>query len=67
MYSRPFGKLGRVLLAGCVLGMGASMVLAQSSSSSAAASTTTSTASSDQNPSRMDVFLGIRTWRRMAR
>ncbi len=58
MYSRPFGKLGRVLLAGCVLGMGASMVLAQSSSSSAAASTTTSTASSDQNPSRMDVFLG---------
>ncbi|HTV82503.1 MAG TPA: OmpA family protein [Acidobacteriaceae bacterium] len=60
MHSRPFGKLGRILLAGCALGLGTTMVLAQNSSSSSAGSTglATSTAKSDPSPSRMDVFLG---------
>jgi outer membrane protein OmpA-like peptidoglycan-associated protein len=61
MHSRPFGNLGRILLAGCALGLGATIALAQSSSSSSATSTTSTKStrsSSDQSPSRMDVFLG---------
>ena len=62
MHSRPFSKLGRILLAGCALGLGSTMLLAQSSSSSSTGSTTSTpkstTAVESHSPSRMDVFLG---------
>ncbi len=52
MDSHPKGRLVRLIMAGCVLGLGASMVLAQSAPSAA------STAKTGTSPSRMDVFLG---------
>ncbi|HTV04550.1 MAG TPA: hypothetical protein VME86_04215 [Acidobacteriaceae bacterium] len=51
MQSRWFKSLSRVLLAGCVLGVGASLVYGQSSSSLPAAP-------QQQSPSRVDVFAG---------
>jgi len=63
MYSHSKGRLYRLMVAGCVLGFSASIVVAQNSSSSSAptpstSSTTSTTANSGQSPSRMDVFLG---------
>lgn len=51
MQSRMLKSLSRILLAGCVLGVGASLVYGQSSSSLPAAP-------QEQSPSRVDVFLG---------
>jgi len=51
MHSRPRGFLGRVLITGCAMGLGASMLLGQN---------TSSTATQSQTPaSRSDVFLGF--------
>jgi outer membrane protein OmpA-like peptidoglycan-associated protein len=50
MHSRPLGFLGRILLSGCAMGLGASMLFAQSSSSTPA--------ESQPAASRADVFLG---------
>ncbi len=63
MHSRPYRKLGRILLAGCAVGLGATVVLAQNSSSSSAGSTTSTATnapspSRQDSPSRMDVFMG---------
>jgi hypothetical protein len=51
MQSRLFSSLSRILLAGCVLGVGASLVYGQNSSSLPAAP-------AEQPLSRVDVFLG---------
>src|SRR5579875_984136 len=51
MQSRLFYSISRILLAGCVLGAGASLVYAQSSSSLPAAP-------QEQSPSRVDIFAG---------
>ncbi|MGC2162158.1 MAG: hypothetical protein WA634_09640, partial [Silvibacterium sp.] len=51
MQSRLFQSLSRILLAGCVLGVGASGMYAQSSSSLPAAP-------AEQSPSRVDIFAG---------
>lgn len=56
MYSRPKGRLYRLMVTGCVLTLGASVVLAQSSSSSAPATAITN--NGEPSPSRADVFLG---------
>src|ERR1700739_212877 len=51
MRSRLFYSLSRILLAGCVLGVGASLVYGQNSSALPAAP-------KEQSPSRVDVFTG---------
>jgi hypothetical protein len=51
MQSRLFHSLSRILLAGCVLGVGASLVYGQSSSSLPAAP-------QEQSPARVDIFGG---------
>jgi outer membrane protein OmpA-like peptidoglycan-associated protein len=51
MHSRPLGFLGRILLSGCAMGLGASMLFAQNSSSS-------TPAQSQPPASRIDVFMG---------
>jgi hypothetical protein len=51
MQSRLFQSLSRILLAGCVLGVGASGMYAQNSSSLPAAP-------AEQSPSRVDIFAG---------
>ncbi len=51
MQSRLFHSLSRILLAGCVLGVGASVMYGQSSSS-------LPSAPQEQSPSRVDVFVG---------
>ncbi|HUY80782.1 MAG TPA: hypothetical protein VMU92_03590 [Acidobacteriaceae bacterium] len=51
MQSRLFHSLSRILLAGCVLGVGASLLYGQSSSSLPAAP-------QQQKPSKVDVFAG---------
>lgn len=53
MHSRPLAFLGRTLLAGCAVGLGASVVLGQSSSPAPAAPAQTQTPAS-----RADVFMG---------
>ena len=54
MHLRPLGFLGRILLTGCAMGLGASMALGQSSTSTPAAPVPA------QPPaSRSDVFLGF--------
>lgn len=58
MRFRPFGKLGIVVAAGCVLGLGASMAVAQSSPSKAAKKSGSSAKPDAPSPSRMDLFLG---------
>ncbi len=53
MHSRPLNFVGRILLVGCAVGLGASVLLGQTSSSGQAAP------KDDQPPaSRSDVFLG---------
>jgi outer membrane protein OmpA-like peptidoglycan-associated protein len=54
MHSRPLNFLGRILLVGCAMGLGASVLLGQSSSSAPAAST-----ASQPPASRSDVFVGF--------
>src|ERR1700739_3520346 len=51
MHSRPLSFLGRVLLTGCAMGLGASTLVGQSSSAAPAQSQTPA--------SRSDVFLGF--------
>jgi hypothetical protein len=51
MQSRLFYSISRILLAGCVLGVGASLMYAQSSSS-------LPSAPKEQSPSRVDIFAG---------
>jgi outer membrane protein OmpA-like peptidoglycan-associated protein len=53
MDSRPFNFLGRTLLVGCAMGLGATMLFGQSSSSTPAAPAQTQPAAS-----RADVFMG---------
>lgn len=63
MHSRPLSNLGRILLVGCAMCLGASLVVAQDSSSAVpnspapAAKKDPSTAGG-VSPSRMDVFMG---------
>jgi outer membrane protein OmpA-like peptidoglycan-associated protein len=54
MHSRPFSFLGRALLVGCAMGLGASVLLGQSSSAAPAAP-----ASTEPPASRADVFMGF--------
>jgi outer membrane protein OmpA-like peptidoglycan-associated protein len=53
MHLRPTNFLGRIMLTGCAMGMGASMLLGQSSSSTPAAP-----AAAQPYASRADVFVG---------
>ena len=54
MHSRPLSSVGRILLMGCAMGLGASTLLAQNTSSTPAAPAS----QAQESPSRSDLFLG---------